>query len=56
MDYKTKDTYRNEIKKIADKTKISEIYIANKIIEIANKKTDEKEKHIGYYLISERKK
>ena len=56
MDYKTKDMYRNEIKKISEKTKISEIYIANKIIEIANKKVDEKEMHLGYYLISERKK
>ena len=56
MDYKTKDNYRNEIKRISEETKISEIYITNKIIEIANKKENEKEKHIGYYLISNREK
>ena len=56
MDYKTKDSYRNEIKKLSEKTKISEIYIANKIIEIAKTKTEDKEKHIGYYLIMERQK
>ncbi len=51
MDFRTKENYRNEIKKISDKTKISEIYIANKIIEIANKKKDERKRHIGYFLI-----
>ena len=56
MDYKTKDNYRNEIKKLSEQTKISEIYIANKIIEIASKEVEEKKKHIGYYLISSRKK
>ena len=56
MDYKTKDNYRNEIKKLSEKTKISEIYITNKIIEIAKTKENDKEKHIGYYLIDKRKK
>ena len=31
MDYKTKDYYRNKVKEIAKKTKISEIYIAKKV-------------------------
>lgn len=56
MDYKTKENYRNKIKKIAEKTKISELYIANKIIEIANKNNEDKKRHIGYYLVSYRKK
>lgn len=37
MDYKTKAYYRNKIKEISTKTKISEIYIAKKILEISNK-------------------
>jgi len=53
MDYKTKEYYRNKVKELAKKTKISEIYIAKKIIELANEyKDDEKKGHIGYYLIS----
>ena len=54
MDYKTKDYYRGKIKEISKKTKISEIYIAKKLLELAqntDKKSNEKETHIGYYLI-----
>ena len=54
MDYKTKECYRNEIKQISEKTKISEIYIAKKIVELSSKYIgkDNKKTHIGYYLIS----
>ena len=58
MDNKTKEYYRNCIKKISKKTKISEIYITKKLLELAEKnKEDEniKKGHIGYYLISEGK-
>lgn len=63
MDYKTKEYYRNTIKDISKRTKISEIYIAQKLIELAQKSKEEKndekseyrESHIGYYLISEGK-
>ena len=67
MDYKTKELYRNTIKQIAKKTKIAEIYIAQKALElcekenksrdsIENKESNENKKtHIGYYLISEGK-
>ena len=57
MDYKTKIDYRNKIKEIARKTKISEIYIAKKCLELAqNKKNiNTKQKHIGYYLIGDGK-
>ena len=51
MDYKTKEYYRNKIKEIASKTKISELYIAKKVLELA-RSSDGKKKHIGYYLIS----
>lgn len=56
MDYKTKETYRNEIKKLSTKTKISEIYIANKILELCSREgLSEKQKHVGYYLINKGK-
>lgn len=51
MDYKTKEYYRNRIKEIASKTKISEIYIAKKVLELA-RMGEGKKRHIGYYLIS----
>ena len=35
MDYKTKEYYRAKIKEISKKTKISELYIARKILELA---------------------
>ena len=55
MDYKTKIYYRNTIEEISKKTKISEIYIAKKCLELATGK-DGKESHIGYYLIDDGKK
>ena len=53
MDNKTKESYRNKIKEISKKTKISEIYIAKKLLEISGRCLDleSKEAHIGYYLI-----
>ena len=57
MDYKTKEYYRTKIKEIGTKTKISEIYIAQKLLKLANKgKQGTKQNHIGYYLIDEGKK
>ncbi len=54
MDYKTKIYYRNSIKEISKKTKISEIYIAKKVLELASREgLTNKETHIGYYLISD---
>ena len=56
MDYKTKEYYRDQIKEIGVKTKISEIYIAKKLLELAQKsKEGSKENHIGYYLIDKGK-
>ena len=65
MDYQTKVAYRQEIQKIAKKTRSSEVYVAEKCLELANrnKKTLEssennktepidKTSHIGYYIIS----
>lgn len=55
MDYKTKIYYRNVIQEISKKTKISEIYIAKKCLELATNK-EGKKSHIGYYLIDKGKK
>lgn len=35
MDFRTKEYYRNKIKELSKKTKISEIYIARKTLELA---------------------
>lgn len=55
MDYKTKEYYRGKIKELSKKTKISEIYIARKTLELSQenfeKKGQNKKAHIGYYLI-----
>ena len=67
MDYKTKAYYRNKIKEISKRTKISEIYITQKALELSisnvntietytkesAKTNSEKQSHIGYYLIDE---
>ena len=52
MDYKTKEYYRNKIKEISQKTKISELYISKKVLELAESEQGKKA-HIGYYLIDE---
>ncbi len=52
MDDKTKEYYRTRIKEMSKKTKMSEIYIARKALDIASKKkVGSKQAHIGYYLI-----
>ena len=55
MEHKTKEYYRGKIKEISKKTKISEIYIARKMLELAQenfeKEGENRKAHIGYYLI-----
>ncbi len=52
MDYRTKEDYRNKIKEISKKTKISEMYIAKKLLELAQEgDIGSKKSHIGYYLL-----
>lgn len=62
MDYKTKIYYRNIIKEISKKTKISEIFIAKKCLNLAksaqkpyDNKKEIKRTHVGYYLIDDGK-
>ncbi len=56
MTHKTKEYYRNRIKEIASKNKLSELYIVSTCLELANSNKDninEKRIHIGYYIIDE---
>ena len=60
MDYKTRIYYRNKLKEISKKTKISEIYIARKCLELSsieyeksNMDSNNKKSHVGYYLIAD---
>lgn len=55
MDHQTKVLYRNQIKELSRKTRISEIYIARRVWNLANLAKEEKMQHVGYYLISEGK-
>ena len=55
MDYKTKAYYRAKIKELSKKTKISEVYIAKKLVDLSTGKQGKKS-HIGYYLIDSGKK
>ena len=57
MDEESKCYYRGRIEKKAKKTKISEIYISEKIIELCKKYENceslelQKKSHVGYYLL-----
>ena len=53
MDQESKNYYKNIIDKLSKKTKISEIYIAEKIIELCNKAESQRKRHVGYYLIDD---
>ena len=56
MDYETKIAYRNQIQEISQSTKISEVYISKKCLELSQKvETPDKKSHIGYYLLDEGK-
>ena len=55
MDYKTRASYRQEIERISKRTKVSEMYIAKKCLELAEKGKGGKTSHIGYYLVSKGK-
>lgn len=60
MDYRTKEQYRNAVKEIARKTKIAELYIAQKALMLAKEEKEKnkeitKQAHIGYYLIAQGK-
>jgi cyclic beta-1,2-glucan synthetase len=52
MDFHSKDYYRHVLEKIAKQNKISETFLAIKVLECAKKNSDKEfENHVGYYLI-----
>ena len=53
MDFKTKDSYRHEIEKIARVVKVDELNVARAALELSEKEKDKKsyKAHIGYYLV-----
>ncbi len=59
MDQDSKSYYRGKIEEISKKSKISEIYICEKIIELCkryencNNIIEKKKAHVGYYLIDD---
>ncbi len=64
MDYKTKNDYKNIIQEISRETNISEIYIANTLIQMAKEEIEKnngddstlhkKKTHIGYFLLCDK--
>ncbi|MDQ6788995.1 MAG: hypothetical protein M3033_19500, partial [Acidobacteriota bacterium] len=55
MDFKTRDRYRDVVEKIARRTKINELEIAEYAVKLAGKadRKNERDSHVGYYLIDE---
>lgn len=55
MDFESRDYYRKQIEKIAKQYRVSEINVARKAIECAQKASgngfQDKSKHVGYYII-----
>lgn len=53
MDFNTRDQYRHAVERIAKKSTLSELQVAEEVIEIAakNNTADIKKNHIGYYLV-----
>ena len=53
MDEDTKSCYRNIIEELSKRYKISEIYIAEKILEFAQKEKELRKKHVGFFIIDD---
>ena len=53
MDQESKNYYKGIIEKLSKKTKISEIYISEKIIELCSNEEEPRKRHVGYYLIDD---
>jgi hypothetical protein len=51
MDFVTRNMYRDEIKNISRRAKVSEIYVVNQLIKISKNEN----KHIGFFLFDEEK-
>ncbi|WP_346928474.1 glucoamylase family protein [Clostridium sp.] len=52
MDFYSKDYYRHVLEKIAKQNKISETFVARKVLQCTEKNSEKEfENHVGYYLI-----
>ena len=53
MDFHTRDHYRHSVERIAKKSKLSELDIASKAVELSARDIpdDDRQNHIGFYLI-----
>ena len=60
MDFESRDYYRHQIVRIADRCNVSEIKVARKAVECAKEAYEqgkgEKQKHVGYYIIGKGEK
>ncbi|HHY90364.1 MAG TPA: glycosyl transferase, partial [Clostridiales bacterium] len=60
MDFESRDYYRHQIVRIADRCNVSEIKVARKAVECAKEAYEqgkgEKQKHVGYYIIGKGRK
>jgi len=59
MDFDSRDYYRHMIEKISSRCEVSETKIARKIIDYcreAKNNDDERQRHVGYYIIDEGRK
>jgi hypothetical protein len=56
MDFSTRDRYRHVVESISKFCSLSEIEVAQKVLELSEKHSDrdpitKRKKHVGYYLI-----
>ena len=61
MEFESRDYYRNQVEILAKKLKVAEIQIAERAIKLAkeadkDRNTDNRYKHVGYYLIDDGRK
>ncbi|HLK20958.1 MAG TPA: glucoamylase family protein [Bryobacteraceae bacterium] len=53
MDFTTRDQYRHQVEKMARRSKLSELEVAEKAVEFAAKQTSDAGKHVGYWLVGD---
>ncbi len=60
MDFQSRDYYRRQVEKLAEKQQLSEIKVAQKVLNIAKEfeaeDPNDKRKHVGYYLLQKERK
>ncbi len=51
MDFQTRDRYRHVLERIGKRTRVPEVEIARRAIQLASTGEDERRRHVGYWLI-----